>query len=140
IKYFSSVRSLTGRYQQIYAYSGLHRYAHAHAVLDSISLYYKLSNEQISELNNTEDFIEFLEAIHSDGRNIAQLTASEITALMLISEVKPGGAAAERAENILCFFYDRCADDFGAPKNNGVKLKKPRTTKETLEEALNVVK
>ena len=140
IKYFSSVKSLTGRYQQIYAYTGLHQYVKALAVVDSISLHYKLSNEQISELDNTEDFIGLLQSVHTDGRNIAQLTQAEIADLELISTVKPGGNAAERAENILCFFYDKCAPIVTTPKNNGVKIKKPRPSKEALEDALNSVK
>ena len=139
IKYFSSVRTLTGRYQQVYVYTGLNQYVNAHAVLDSILLQYKLTNEQTSELTNTKNFVDFLQSIDNDGRNLAQLTQPEITELQLISEVRPGGSAAARAENILCFFYDRCVLDIGAPKINGVKTKKPRLSKESLENSLNSV-
>ncbi|NEN25619.1 T9SS type A sorting domain-containing protein [Cryomorpha ignava] len=140
IKYFSSVRSLTGRYQQIYAYTGLHQYINALAVVDSISLHYKLSSEQISELDNTEDFLYFLKAVNDDVRDVDQLTQSEINDLKLISMVEPGGSAAERAENILCFFYDKCAAMVATPKNNGAKIKKPSLTKKSIEEVLNSVR
>ena len=139
IKYYSSVKSLTGRYQQIYAFTGLNQYVKAYAVIDSISLHYKLSDKQVSELDNTEDFIAFLQAIHVAGRDVDQLSPAEINDLELISQVKPGGQAAERAENILCFFYDKCAPFVATPKNNDVKIKKPRLPKETLTDLLNSV-
>lgn len=66
-------------------------------------------------------------------RNTAQLTATEIAAVQTIATKTSGGVAAERAENILCFFYDYCLDDAGAPKNNTVKTERP---KQTLDEAL----
>jgi len=66
-------------------------------------------------------------------RNTAQLNATEIATLQTIATKTPGGVAAERAENILCFFYDFCLDDNGAPKSNTIKIEKPKLT---LEEAL----
>lgn len=140
LQYFSSIRSLAGRYQQIYAYTGLNQYANAIAVTDSISNNYRLRNEQSAELSNTRDFVYFLEAIYRDGRNVAQLDSAEIVELTLISEKKPGGGAAGRAENILCFFYNQCEKEFGAPKNNGVKTNKPKPTKEELYAGLNSLK
>lgn len=139
IKYFSSIKTLTGRYQQVFAFTGMNQYANAYAVMDTISFNYKLSSAQQSELNNTEDFVDFLKNIYDDGRNEAQLNSIEIDDLKDIADAQPGGSAAERAENILCFFYGQGADEVGAPKNNATKIKKPRISKETLEASLNSV-
>ncbi len=140
LQYFSSIRSLAGRYQQIYAYTGLNQYTNAIAVTDSISNTYRLKNEQNAELVNTKDFIYLLEAVYDDGRNVAQLDSTEIATLTQISEQVPGGQAAERAENILCFFYDLCKEEIGSPKNNANKTKKPKPTKQELYAGLNIVK
>ena len=51
----------------------------------------------------------------------------------------PGGIASERAENILCFFYDQCEQPIGAPKNNTPKRKQPEKTLEEAIEDLNQV-
>ena len=140
IKYFSSVRNLAGRYQQIYNYTGLNQYVNAQAVIDSVAQHYKLTSEQDAELSNTQDFVNFLGSIHSDGRNIAQLSLSEQRELEVIAEAKPGGIAAVRAENILCFFYEKCPDEWGSPKSNSTKPKKPKRTEKNLYEGLNTVK
>src|SRR5690554_1249150 len=140
LPYFSTLRNLAGLYQQIYSYAGLNQYANAIAVTDSIANNYRLRNEQSVELSNTRDFVYFLEAIYRDGRNVAQLDSAEIAELTLISEKKPGGGATGRAENILCFFYNQCKKEFGAPKNNGVKTNKPKPTKEELYAGLNSIK
>ncbi len=134
INWFSQIRNLSGRYQQIFAYTGVNQYANAFAVIDSIETNYKLSNEQHQELTNAEDFLSYLENLHTDGRNVAQITPSELPELERIANVVPGGIAAERAENILCFHYNICANESGAPKNNGTKIRKPKVT---LEEALD---
>ncbi len=140
LQYFSSIRSLAGRYQQIYAFTGLNQYTNAIAVTDSIFSHYRLENEQYTELLNTVDFVYFLESVYDDGRNIAQLDSSEIATLTQISNIEPGGQAAERAENILCFFYGLCKEEIGSPKSNSVKTKKPRPTEESLYSSLNSVK
>lgn len=140
IKYCSSIRSLAGRYQQIFGYTGLNQYANAIAITDSITNHYRLENEQNVELNNTKDFIYFLEALHNDGRNVAQLDSSEIATLTLISNKESGGQTASRAENILCFFYDLCKKEMGSPKSNSVKTNKPKPTDKELYEGLNTVK
>ena len=80
------------------------------------------------------------EYAHTDGRNVAQITASELPELERIANVVPGGIAAERAENILCFHYDICSDDPGAPKNNGTKSRKPKVTLEEAMDEANRVK
>src|SRR5690606_19116750 len=41
---------------------------------------------------------------------------------------------------ILCFFYDLCKQEIGAPKNNGIKIKKSKPSKEELYKGLNTVK
>jgi hypothetical protein len=134
IHWFSQIRNLSGRYQQIFAYTGVNQYTNAFAVIDSIETNYKLSNKQQHELTNAEDFVSFLETIYQDGRNVAQLTPAEISELERIANEVPGGIAAERAENILCFHYHICAEEQGAPKSNGTKSRKPKVT---LEEALD---
>ncbi|MFT6996920.1 MAG: hypothetical protein ACJAQ4_000665 [Cryomorphaceae bacterium] len=133
MRYFGSVRTLQGRYQQIYGYTTFGEYANAQVTIDSVRTNYRLSQEQQLELDNTEDFVDFLKSLNSAGRNTAQLNATEIAELQTIATKIPGGMAAERAENVLCFFYDYCLDDAGAPKNNTIKTKKP---KQTLDEAL----
>jgi len=107
-------------------------YASAQLVIDSVRANYRLKPKQIAELDNTEDFIDFLETLSAKGRNTAQLNATEIAELQSIATKQYGGIAAERAENILCFFYNFCLDDNGAPKNNTIKSDKPQLT---LEEA-----
>ena len=106
----------------------------------NIKIDVRLENEQYAELNNTKDFIYFLEALHNDGRNIAQLGSSEIATLTQISNKEPGGQAAARAENILCFFYDLCKKGMGSPKSNSVKTNKPKPTDKELYEGLSTVK
>ncbi|MCA1764070.1 MAG: hypothetical protein LC664_13920, partial [Flavobacteriales bacterium] len=98
INWFSQIRNLSGRYQQIFAYTGVNQYANAFAVIDSIETNYKLSNEQHQELTNAEDFVTYLENLHTDGRNVAQITPSELPELERIANQVPGGIAAERAE------------------------------------------
>ena len=140
LQYFSSIRSLAGRYQQIFAYTGLNQYANAIVVADSITSNYRLENEQHAELINTKDFIFFLQSVYDDKRNVAQLTTSEIANLLKISDKESGGQAAERAENILCFFYDLCKKEMGSPKSNSDKPKKSKLTDKELYEGLNTVK
>jgi hypothetical protein len=133
MQYFSAVKTVQGRYQQMYGYASYGDYAAAQLVIDSVRTNYRLKSKQLAELDNSEDFIDFLETLSAKGRNTAQLNASEIAELQSIATKQNGGIAAERAENILCFFYEFCLDDNGAPKNNTVKTDKPQLT---LEEAM----
>jgi hypothetical protein len=50
-----------------------------------------------------------------------------------------GGIAAERAENILCFFYGICAPPPSSPKSNTVSPRKPKPEVEELIRAQNTV-
>lgn len=126
INWFSQIRNLSGRYQQIFAYTGVNQYDNAFAVIDSMETNYKLSNKQYHELGNTEEFVSFLKDIYHDGRNVAQLTTGELSDLEQIANEVPGGIAAERAENILCFHYNICAEEQGAPKSNGTKSRRAK--------------
>jgi hypothetical protein len=125
MSYFSKVKTLQGRYQQIYGYTSFGDYVSAQLVIDSVRTNYRLSSEQLSELTNSEDLVNFFETLNGAGRNTAQLNSTEVNTLRGIATKKNGGVAAKRAESILCFFYSFCLDDNGAPKSQTVKSKKP---------------
>jgi len=80
------------------------------------------------------------EYAHTDGRNVAQITASELPELERIANEVPGGIAAARAENILCFFYNLCAPLSSATKSQKQKPIKPRAPLEELLNSQNKVK
>lgn len=63
------------------------------------------------------DLIDFLEGVHSNGRSIAQLTNAEQDNLEgIVSEAND--RPAWWAQNVLCFFYQRCRSPFTGADGN----------------------
>lgn len=109
-------------------------------VLDSIEFKFKLSTNQASELSEMRDYVDFINVLHDDDRNLAQLDSTEISFLLTMSNVPFGGIASERAENILCFFHDICKDPNPAPKSAATQPKKPKPQLDELLSRQNAVK
>jgi hypothetical protein len=84
-------------------------------------------------------FTNFLETIDVQGKNIAQLDSTQIDWLINMANDPEAGTAADRAENILCFFYDICSPPPSVPKSNGIAQRKPKPTAEELIRDLNKV-
>jgi len=86
------------------------------------------------------EYVNFIDVLYNDGRNLAQLDNAEISFLITMSNVPFGGKASERAENILCFFHDICKDPNPAPKAASIQPKKPKLPLDELLSEQNSVK
>lgn len=107
-------------------------------VLDSLRINSKLTALEEYEIQKFENLITLLDAAHSGGRTIANLTLSEINQLVNIADDPDSGFAGLKAKNALCFHYDICFDEIGAPKSMASGGRKPRKEKsEILEELIS---
>lgn len=84
-------------------------------------------------------FTNFLETIDGQEKNIAQLDSTQIDWLINMANDREAGTAADRAENILCFFYDICSPPPSTPKSNATAQRKPKPAAEELIRAQNKV-
>jgi hypothetical protein len=74
----------------------------------------KLSSEEIAEISNFRDYIDYRESIFLDSTTIYNLDNNQIADLVKIASAN-NYRGAVLARNILCFLYDICIDDVPAP-------------------------
>jgi len=87
-------------------------FENAYNTMYDLSLnYYKLTEEQQTEINDFEEYIAFRENLFAlDNSNIYQLTASEIAKLVDYTQTHTGRGRI-LAQNILCVLYDICEEE-----------------------------
>ncbi len=121
---WQQIRTPAARYAEALTYLQQDDYTAARTVIEDLPEEHELRDKQESERWRMLAVIDFLEGIHLDGRNTAQLTGVEQTELQtIIAEQRD--RAATWAQNILCFHYDKCrapltGGEGGTPKARNV--------------------
>jgi hypothetical protein len=139
VEWLGDMRHIEGRYNLVSHYLGRGDYAMARATMDSLQSQIQLGGIKTKELNKMRQFTTFLENIHGQGKNIAQLDSVQVDYLITMANNPESGTAGARAENILCFFYEICSPPAPSPKSNIVSPRKPKPNLEELIKAQNTV-
>jgi hypothetical protein len=139
VAYLDDLRYLEGRYSLVSYYLGVSDFTNAEAFLDSIDIQIRPKGAKLNELNEMRNYVDFLETLDGQGRNVAQLNPTEIGSLQAIANAKDAGTAGARAKNVLCFFYDICTPPPSSPKSNQVAERKPKPVLENLIKDANMV-
>jgi hypothetical protein len=102
------------RYGEIAARLRLNDFGGARAVLNGLQAAYPMKEDRAAERDRALWYVDQLEALHTSGRQLPQLTAAEVAqwqAFALAAGDRPGTWAA----NALCFFHEVCIGRGGGP-------------------------
>jgi hypothetical protein len=139
VNWLNDRTDLKGRYNLVSHYLSRGEYTLAQTAMDTIQSQMGLKLAKRQELNKMRQFASFLETIDNQGKNIAQLNAAEINYLDNLAKDRESGVAGDRAENILCFFYNMCTPPPSSPKSNKEAVYKPKPQLEELIAAQNKI-
>jgi len=114
---WAKLRTPAARYAEALLAMQQHDYGTATALVANIPAEHDLKAPEEMERQRMLDLIDFLEGVHSNGRSIAQLTNAEQDNLEgIVSEAND--RPAWWAQNVLCFFYQRCRSPFTGADGN----------------------
>lgn len=122
-----ALRTAEARYGEAMLLLGRHNYAAARAVIEALNVEHELKGREADERARMLTYIDFLEAVHLDGRAEAQLTPAEIAeleAFIAVEHDKP----TQWASHLLCYNYNICRSPYTGDAEQALKtLARPPT-------------
>jgi hypothetical protein len=104
---WQKVRTPAARYAEALTYMQEDNYAAARTVIEDLPEEHDLKEKEEGERYRMLAFIDFLQTVHASGRSSGQLTEGEQAVLEGIVDDQRDRAATW-AQNILCFYYNKC--------------------------------
>lgn len=124
-----ALRTAEARYGEAMHLLGRHDFAAARAVIEGLHVEHELRGPEVAERARMLTYVDFLEAVHLDGRTEAQLTSAEIAeleAFIAVEHDKP----TNWASHLLCYHYNFCRSPYTGDADQAPKtLARPPTNK-----------
>ncbi len=109
IVYLALMPNISSRYILADIYYEKGENSLAWQTLQNITTQFRLTDAQVAEHVQVENFLSLKIAVRNDYRNLSQLTEEEKTSLISIRDASDKGAGI-KANNTLCFHYSICKD------------------------------
>lgn len=124
-----ALRTVEARYDEALLLLGRHQYTQARALITALPGEHALKGKQVDERAHMLWYIDFLEAVHADGRTPAQLTPAEIAQLQAFIAVEHD-RPTQWASHLLCYHYGQCRSPYTGDAGAEPKaLRKPAVAK-----------
>ncbi len=105
------LRTAEARYDEALLLAGRHQYAQARAPITALPGEHELKGKQVDERTRMLAYIDFLEAVHANGRTPAQLTAAEVAQLRAFINVEHD-RPTQWASHLLCYHHGICRSPY----------------------------
>ena len=102
---------MEARYDEALLLLGRHQYTQARALITALPGEHELKGKQVDERARMLTYIDFLEAVHTDGRTPAQLTAAEVAQLQAFIDVEHD-RPTQWASHLLCYHHGICRSPY----------------------------
>ena len=105
------LRTVEARSDEALRLLGRHQYTQARALITALPGEHELKGKQVDERARMLTYIDFLEAVHTDGRTPAQLTAAEVAQLQAFIDVEHD-RPTQWASHLLCYHHGICRSPY----------------------------
>lgn len=102
------------RFGELAARLRLNDFAGARTLLNSVPNNYPMKGDRSAEVSRALWYVDQLEALHNEGREVAQLTEAEVAQWQTFA-LAAGDMPGTWAANVLCFFHEVCIGRGGGP-------------------------
>lgn len=135
-----ALRTEEARYDEALLLLGRHQYTQARALINALPGEHALKGKQVDERAHMLWYIDFLEAVHADGRTPAQLTPAEIAQLQAFIAVEHD-RPTQWASHLLCYHYGQCRSPYTGDAGQEPKaLRRPVSASKPQPEPLLTLK
>jgi len=134
------IGTIAGKYELANNYISLHEYVLAQQLIDSLPLYFNLSESELSDFADFTSYFNFLKSVYEQNMTLDELNPEKIEELILLANTQRENIAETMAQNILCFYYNICAEDNYDFTTSSNRMMHPKGNKQALDKRLvNIV-